>query len=114
MWDGYIKKVLARCAEATEGPWNYNTSGNGIAHTGGRWLAWVSQSMNQQRPSAMDNPGDQAFIAHARTDLPRLANLVYCIADSPCEHPDADPGRDQGDRCWPCCVRAQIAQWEEK
>lgn len=58
-----IKAIEARAAAATPGPWEASKDG---------WTAWAG---NVKIADYLD-PDNAEFIAHARTDIPRLLDYI--------------------------------------
>lgn len=78
----YLKKVKERCDAATEGPWCWRVFGTEqtlVQDTGPRKVI-ISGGYTRNDKGVLDPMSDgmpvSDFIAHARTDVPRLLEII--------------------------------------
>lgn len=71
----HLKSLRERVEAATEGPWGVLSAGN---HRAGAVAAQEGVIADTESPSQQD---DAEFIAHARTDLPRLLDAVEKVLE---------------------------------
>lgn len=99
----YLAQVKERCEAATEGPWKWEdwSEDNGpkettlaaLPHTRKEGVSYLFPDLGncllscEEEP---DNKNDKHFIAHARTDVPMLLEMVegmhFILRDYGCKH----------------------------
>lgn len=79
MTKDWLEELRARCEAATPGPWETDDEDNGIAGPNGGLVAFVHPYANTHTVIASGEEwshADAAFIAAARTDLPRALAVI--------------------------------------
>jgi hypothetical protein len=101
--DSRLKEIKERCEAATEGPWkNEDNAWDGNSNV----IVWdsefdpiiyVNSGFGFQRKDPIEHKGNwnSRFIAHARTDVPMLLEMVEHIIKSYCYCDD-----EQCDTCF--------------
>lgn len=84
----YLKEVKERCEAATEGPWidNNGEQATHYVYVGDNKFAPFDKRVCEfPYPYNQDvdpRPGNRSFIAHSRTDIPRLLEIIESMKTS--------------------------------
>ena len=76
-----LDEIKARAAAATEGPWVNDSTEIGRPFPGTDTIdVWVAESCHPNG-DGIDGEADAEFIAHARTDVPRLVAALESVLE---------------------------------
>ena len=104
-----LKAIEARCEAAAAGPWTMRDS-----VWDGSWAVEGPRGFDQRREPfhlLIDDHYDAAFIAHARTDIPRLiATIEEARREQPVRVTDADYEREAEEYTAACDTTAHITE----
>jgi len=76
-----LDEIKARAAAATEGPWVNDSTEIGRPFPGTDTIdVWVAESCHPNG-DGIDGEADAGFIAHARTDVPRLVAALESVLE---------------------------------
>ena len=101
MTDADITGIESRCAAATPGPWVWDVelpkrAPEGFVElTSGGYYVLTSELDSNGMPFILGSPADFSFVAHSRTDLPRMLAEVQRLRAAIAEH----HGQKADDRC---------------
>lgn len=105
-----LDEIQARVTAATPGPWEVSDANEGMHEYGPMWMVTNDEFHNpsggEDEPwlaveMRVGDEQDAAFIAHARTDVPRLVAALRAVLDN---HWCIEGGDECGydGRIWPC------------
>lgn len=79
-----LKEIKERCNAATEGPWDAKYSEHMKGYENEDWILYSGKrnlcSQNYYSTPGILKEGDAQFIAHARTDVPMLLEMINALS----------------------------------